>query len=190
MKRLAVFASGTGSNFLALVEAVKEGRLNASIHLLVCDRPGAPVIEKAKHAGIETFVAAPKTFHSKADYEGSILKVLAEKGIDVLILAGYMRLVGSTLLEAYPSKIINIHPSLLPEFTGLDAIKRAYESGTKKTGVTVHLVDEGMDTGPVLAQETLPILSDETLEELETRMHALEHELFPRAIQAFLEPSL
>lgn len=186
MNRLAIFASGTGSNFVALEQAVREGRLDASIELVVCDKPGAPVIEKAKQAGLKTLVQSPKSFPSKAFYEKEILKNLKACKVEWLVLAGYMRLIGPTLLENYPSRIVNIHPSLLPDFPGLHSIEKAYEAGVEKTGVTVHLVDEGMDTGPILAQEVVPVNPNDSLAALEARIHAVEHQLYPKTLQELL----
>ncbi|WEG12392.1 phosphoribosylglycinamide formyltransferase [Pullulanibacillus sp. KACC 23026] len=184
--RLAVFASGTGSNFQALVQAVRSGELAASIDLLVCDRPGAAVIEKAKLARVETLVLSPKNFENKQAYETKLLESLRSKQIDLVVLAGYMRLVGPTLLGEYKERILNIHPSLLPAFPGLHAIEKAYEVKVPETGVTVHLVDEGMDTGPILAQESLTLLSNESLEGLEARIHEVEHRLYPKTVQRYI----
>lgn len=148
MKRIAVFASGNGSNFQAIVNAVKRSELNASITLLVSDKPGAYVIDRAMKEEIPTFVFAAKNYQEKADYEREILKHLKTNKIDLIVLAGYMRLVGGTLLQAFAGKIINIHPSLLPAFPGKDAIGQALEAGVSQTGITIHYVDAGMDTGP------------------------------------------
>ncbi len=185
--KLAIFASGTGSNFEALYQASSADELSAPIELLVCDRPGARVVEKAEKAGVQTLVLNPKSFSSKADYEKAILQVLLEKEIEFIVLAGYMRLIGPTLLEHFPKRMINIHPSLLPAFPGLHAIEKAYEAGIEETGVTIHFVDEGMDTGPVLAQESVAIREGETLESLEARIHAVEHHLYPKTIEKVIK---
>ena len=186
MKKLAVFASGTGSNFTAIEKAVRSGQIKAELALLVCDRPEAPVIDKAKACGIPTLVLQPKAFPTKAAYEQVILNTLLEKDVFFIALAGYMRLVGSTLLKAFPSRIVNIHPSLLPSFTGLHAIEQAIEAGVKVTGVTIHYVDEGMDTGPILAQQAVEIGDLDTLEAVEARIHEVEHALYPETLAALL----
>jgi phosphoribosylglycinamide formyltransferase 1 len=181
--RLAVFASGTGSNFVAIQKAIENGHLEGTITCLICDRPGALAVERAKAFGIETLVLSPREFEKKADYEAAILDFLLGKDIQLIVLAGYMRLIGATLLKPFASRILNIHPSLLPAFPGLHAIEKALEAGVPETGVTIHFVDEGMDTGPILAQETLEIHPEETLESLESRVHAIEHRLYPLTIQ-------
>lgn len=183
MKRLAVFASGTGSNFQALVGAVTSNDLHAEISVLICDNLHAPVLAKAKQAGVPVFVFNPKEFASKAEFEALILEQLQFYKIDLIVLAGYMRLVGTTLLEAYPNKIINIHPSLLPAFPGKDAIGQAIRSGVKVTGVTIHYVDKGMDTGPIIAQKAITIEKDDTHSDVEAKIHQVEHSFYPEIIE-------
>jgi phosphoribosylglycinamide formyltransferase-1 len=187
MKRIAIFASGSGTNFQAIVDAVKNGDLQAEVALLVCDRPEAKVIERAKKEQIPTFVFRPRDYATKADFEQEILTQLKEKEIEVVALAGYMRLIGPTLLAAYEGRIVNIHPSLLPAFPGKDAIGQAYRAGVKITGVTVHYVDEGMDTGPIIAQRAIPIHEGESREQLEAKIHELEHQLYPEVLKKLLE---
>ena len=177
-RNIAVFASGSGSNFAAIANAAITGRINANISLLVCDKPGAKVIARAKTLGIPTLVCDPKGFPSRDAHEMHILTALRKAGVEFIVLAGYMRIIGQPLLTAYGGKITNIHPSLLPDFPGINAIKRAFESGATKTGVTVHYIDEGVDTGPVIAQVEVDILPDDTHETLETRIHEAEHELY------------
>ncbi|MBM7662768.1 phosphoribosylglycinamide formyltransferase-1 [Bacillus mesophilus] len=183
MSRLAIFASGYGSNFQAIVNAVKNNALPAEVVLLVCDKEGAKVIEKANKENISTFVTSPKSFESKKHYEEAILEALQEQQVDWLILAGYMRLVGETLLRAYEGKIVNIHPSLLPSFPGKDAIGQAFEAKVKITGVTVHFVDEGMDTGPIIDQEAIRIEHHDTYESLQVKIQSIEHSLYPNTIK-------
>lgn len=187
MKRIAVFASGNGSNFQAIINAVKRGELNASIALLVSDKPGAYVIDRAMKEEISTFVFAAKNYLEKADYEQEILMHLNKNKIDLIVLAGYMRLVGDTLLQAYAGKIINIHPSLLPSFPGKDAIGQAIEAGVEQTGITIHYVDAGMDTGPVIAQESITLTEEDTRESVQEKIQALEHQLYPKVIQQLLK---
>ncbi|MDR2833029.1 MAG: phosphoribosylglycinamide formyltransferase [Streptococcaceae bacterium] len=183
MKNIAVFASGTGTNFQAIVES-KE--LQANIALLVCDKKDALVIQKAQEKNIPTFVFHAKDYPNKAAYERDILMQLNKYDIDWLVLAGYMRLVGPTLINAYPNKIVNIHPSLLPNFPGLHAIEQAYNSKVRLTGVTIHFVDEGMDTGKIIAQKALSISSRDSLESLEEKIHKIEHELYPVTLQKLI----
>ncbi|EKN66227.1 phosphoribosylglycinamide formyltransferase [Schinkia azotoformans] len=183
MKKIAVFASGSGSNFQALVDAAKANQLSAEIVLMVCDKPRAYAIERADKAGVPSLVISPKDFASKTDYEKEILQKLNESGVELIVLAGYMRLIGETLLSAYEGRIVNIHPSLLPSFAGKDAIGQAFQAKVKITGVTVHYVDEGMDTGPIIAQEAVKMDEHETRESLEAKIHQVEHLLYPRVIQ-------
>jgi phosphoribosylglycinamide formyltransferase 1 len=181
--KIAVFASGTGSNFAAVVEAVKDGRLkNIEVALLVCDRPGALVIKRAEQESIPVFSFQPKEFADKAAYEQHILDKLQEHGVELIVLAGYMRLIGQTLLSSYSGRMINLHPSLLPAFTGKDAIGQALEYGVKITGITVHFVDAGMDTGPIIAQRTVAVESGETKESLSHKIQVQEHQLLPEVI--------
>jgi phosphoribosylglycinamide formyltransferase 1 len=187
MKNIAIFASGSGTNFQAIVDAVKNGIVPARVALLVCDKPGAKVIERAERERIPTFVFSPKDYDSKAEFEQAILAELRKHEIEFIALAGYMRLIGPTLLDAYEGKIVNIHPSLLPAFPGKDAIGQAYRAGVKITGVTIHYIDEGMDTGPIIAQRAIAIHEGESLAQLEARIHEVEHELYPAVLKTLLE---
>ncbi|RSK25755.1 phosphoribosylglycinamide formyltransferase [Bacillus sp. HMF5848] len=180
---IAIFASGNGSNFQALVEATASSELLATIKLLVCDNPNAYVIERAQKLGIPTFIFNPKNYATKADFEKDIIEQLNEHAVSYIVLAGYMRLIGPTLLNAFPKKIINIHPSLLPSFPGKDAIGQAFRAGVKQTGITVHVVDEGMDTGPIIAQKPINIEDNESLESIEARIHELEHDFYKATLQ-------
>ncbi|UFJ41010.1 phosphoribosylglycinamide formyltransferase [Brevibacillus humidisoli] len=184
MMRLAVFASGSGSNFEAIVEATRDGRLSgAEVALVVCDKPGAYVLERAARLGIDSFVFNPKEYPEKAAFEQEIVQELHRRDVSFVVLAGYMRLVGPVLLSAYEGKMINLHPSLLPAFMGKDAIGQAFSYGVKITGVTVHFVDAGLDTGPIIAQEAVPVAPADTLETLTARIHGVEHQLLVEAIQ-------
>lgn len=180
--KFAVFASGSGSNFQAIHDAIEAGQLSGTISLVVSDKPEAFVVERAKIAGIQTIAVNPSSFSSKEAYEQEILQKLIECEVEWIVLAGYMRLIGTVLLEAYPNKIINIHPSLLPAFPGKDAIGQAMAHGVKVTGVTVHYVDAGMDTGPILAQAAVDVV-DGDREQTEEHIHALEHELYTKTLQ-------
>ncbi|MFI8715254.1 phosphoribosylglycinamide formyltransferase [Brevibacillus brevis] len=183
VRKLAIFASGSGSNFEAIVQAVQDGRLaGVEVALLVCDKPGAKVLERAERLGIDAFVFQPKEYADKAAFEQEIVAQLQKRDISLVVLAGYMRLVGDTLLSSYEGKIINLHPSLLPAFPGKDAVGQALAYGVKITGVTVHLVDAGLDTGPIIAQIPVAVQEADTAETLAARIHAVEHELLVKVI--------
>ncbi|MCR8846459.1 phosphoribosylglycinamide formyltransferase [Paenibacillus sp. SC116] len=182
--RIAVFASGSGSNFQALVDAfqAKPAQYGGDIALLVCDRPQAYVVKRAEDAGVPAACFTPKAYASREQYEEDVLLKLREERIDWIVLAGYMRLVTPVLLSAYGGRMINVHPSLLPAFPGLNAVKQALDYGVRVTGITVHLVDEGMDTGPILAQQVVLVEENDTEETLAARIHAAEHELYPSVV--------
>ncbi|WP_409342913.1 phosphoribosylglycinamide formyltransferase [Paenibacillus sp. MBLB4367] len=180
--RIAVFASGTGSNFQAIVDAVAAKKLDVTIGLLVCDRPQAAVVERAEKAGVDTFAFRPKEYASREAYEAEIVQELERRGIDLIVLAGYMRILTETLVAPYYGRMINIHPSLLPSFPGIRAIEQAWEHGVKTTGVTVHYVDGGLDSGPIIAQRPVDIREEDTLDSLAAAIHAVEHELLPHTI--------
>jgi phosphoribosylglycinamide formyltransferase-1 len=182
MARIAVFASGFGSNLQAIIKAIKKGRLEADLSLVVSDNKKAYALKRAKRAGIKNIFIDPAAFLSKENFEKEILKNLQAEKIDLIVLAGFMRIIGKTLLESYPGKILNIHPALLPSFKGSYGIKDAFEYGVKITGVTVHLVDAEMDHGPIILQGAIKIEEDDTLESLEKKIHRLEHKLYPQAI--------
>lgn len=184
--KLAVFASGSGSNFQAIVDAVESNRLDAEISLLVCDRPGVRVIERAEKKGIPAFVFSPKDYESKVHFEQMVVSELEGREVCFIALAGYMRLIGTTLLNRYSGKIVNIHPSLLPSFPGKDAARQALSAGVKITGVTIHYVDEGMDTGTIIAQEPVAVMSDDDLDTLQNRIQQVEHDLYPRTLSQLL----
>jgi phosphoribosylglycinamide formyltransferase 1 len=182
MRQIAIFASGSGSNFQALVDAVQGGTLKANIKLLVCDQPGAFVIQRAQSAGIPVFVFRAKDYENKQAFEQEILNELAHLGVDFIVLAGYMRLIGPTLLESFGGRIVNIHPSLLPSFPGKDAIGQAIDGGVKITGVTIHYVDAGMDTGEIIAQEIVRVTTGETKQSLQDKIQHVEHHLYPTTL--------
>lgn len=183
MTKIAVFASGQGSNLQALIDAIALGELPASIELVVSDRPRAHALKRASEAGIPTLAVNPKDYRDKAHYEGIMAEKLENLQVEYLVLAGYMRLIGPTLLDRYVRKIINIHPSLLPLFPGLDGIGQALAAGATETGVTVHYVDAGMDTGPIIAQECLKLTPGESRASVEERIHAVEHRLYPQVLK-------
>lgn len=182
--KVAVFASGSGSNFEAMLE---KDDLTRHIGALICDKPGAPVIQRAQEYHIPVCLLSPGDFGSKAAYEREVLSYLQEKDITWIVLAGYMRLIGPTLLEAFRGKIVNIHPSLLPAFPGLDATGQALRADVSETGVTVHYVDPGMDTGPIITQQKVPILPNDTKETLQMRLQKVEHTLYPDTIETLIK---
>jgi len=187
---IAVFASGRGTNFAAIIRAVKKGKIKANLSLLVCDNPKAGAIGRARRAGIKVALVKREDFATKEDFEAKIIEHLEENKIDLIILAGYMRLVGPEILVKYKGRILNIHPALLPSFKGTEGIKDAFDYGVKVTGVTVHFVDEETDHGPIILQEALKLEEDDNLESLEAKIHKIEHKLYPEAIRLFVEGKL
>lgn len=182
MKKIAVFASGFGSNFQAIIEAVKQQTLNADIALLVSDNPSSKAVERANASGIDAFTFCAKDYAGKAAYEQAVLAELQKRQVEYIVLAGYMRIIGPTLLEAFPMRIINLHPALLPSFPGAHGIADAYNYGVKVFGITIHFVDEGVDTGKIINQFAFHAEDDDTLETIETKIHQLEHQYFPLTI--------
>ena len=185
MKKLAVFASGTGTNFVAIAKACAEGVLDARVVLMVCDRPGAAVIDRALEMGVETFVFSPRDYASKADFEAQIVRLLDERKVDLVCLAGYMRIVGETLLGAYEGKIINIHPSLLPSFKGAHAVEDAVAYGVKVYGITIHWVNADLDGGRIIAQRAFPYEGSDPAE-VHRIGQKIEHELYVETIKKLL----
>jgi phosphoribosylglycinamide formyltransferase-1 len=181
--RLAILASGRGSNFDALGRAIKRGDLDADIKVLISDLESAPVLEKAKAQGIDAVFIDPRAFGSRDEYETELVRVLKAHQVTVVVLAGYMRLVGRILLDAYKNRILNIHPALLPSFPGLHAQQQAVDYGVKFSGCTVHIVDKGMDTGPIIMQAVVPVLPDDTGDTLADRILGEEHKIYWRSLQ-------
>jgi phosphoribosylglycinamide formyltransferase 1 len=177
--KIAVFASGQGTNFQALANRAEAGELDASIELLVCDKPGAPVIGRAEAAGIDVLLFVPKEFPTREAHDRFILKELERRGVELVVLAGYMRIVSEVLVAGYDGRMINIHPALLPSFPGINGIKQALDYGVRVTGVTVHYVDGGMDTGPIIAQKAVEVLPGDDEESLAIRIHEAEQHLLP-----------
>jgi phosphoribosylglycinamide formyltransferase-1 len=185
MKKIVVFASGSGSNFEAVVRQLDGAA--CEVALLVCDVSGAGCLERAERLGIDAVVVDRAKFGSRVDYESAILEQLDPIEPDLIVLAGYMRIIGPTLLKQYQGKIINIHPSLLPAFPGLDGIGDALAYGEKVIGVTVHYVDSGVDTGQIIDQAAIHLTGTETKAEVTTQIHALEHNLYPQVIRHILD---
>ena len=186
MRRLAVFASGSGTNFEAIATACERGEIPARVVLMVCDKPGAGVVQRAAGHGVEAFVFAPKEYASKADYEREIVRRLDQAGVELVCLAGYMRIVGDVLLGAYGGRIVNIHPSLLPAFKGAHAIEEAVAYGVKVYGVTIHWVDATLDGGRIIAQRAFAYDGDD-VHEVERRVHEVEHELYVETIDKLVK---
>jgi len=187
-KNIVVFGSGSGSNFEAIVRGIREKNLPIRVLYLFSDNPKAFILERAKRLGVPYKVIDYKALRNRDLYNEKVLEMLEEEPFDLLVLAGYMRILPPKIVRRFYGKIINIHPALLPAFRGLHAIERAFKAGVKVTGVTVHLVDEGVDTGPILAQEPVRVYPDDTLESLEERIHRVEHKLYLQVIESLLFP--
>ena len=189
--KIAILASGNGTNFEVLTKKFQAGEIPGTEALMFCNHPNAPVIKRAQRLGIPYETFSVKECGSKQAYESRLLKVLKEYKIDFIILSGYLRVVGSTILNEYPDSIVNLHPALLPKYPGLNSIARAFADYQKglidKTGVTVHFIDARLDHGPIIAQKAVPIYPDDTEETLETRVHETEHELFPMAVSEVIQ---
>jgi len=185
--KLAVLASGRGSNFLALWEAIQRGDLDAEISVLFSDKVGAAALDRARELGVPAFAIQPSDYPNRAAYESEIVHRLQALDIDVVVLAGYMRLVGPVMLAAYKLRLVNIHPALLPAFTGLHAQRQALDYGVKVSGCTVHFVDEGMDTGPIILQVVVPVLAEDSEESLSNRILVQEHQAYYKALQLLAE---
>ena len=184
--KIAVFASGYGSNFEAIAKACQSGELEAEVVLMVCDKPTARVNALADELGVERMTFSAKDYASKAEYEAEIVERCEALGVELICLAGYMRLVGETLMEAYEGRMINIHPSLLPSFAGKDAVERAMEWGVKVYGVTIHYVDSTLDGGKIIAQRAIPYEGD-SIDELMAMIHPLEHQLYIDTIKKLIK---
>ena len=185
-RRLAVLVSGRGSNLQAIIDAIANGRLDATIALVMSDRSAAAGLERARAARIDTRFLNPREFSDRREFDRAIVSALETKAVDLVCLAGYMRLVGAPLLETFHSRILNIHPSLLPAFPGLDAQRQALEHGVRITGATVHFVTAELDGGPIILQSAVPVRSDDTVEDLSARILAEEHRIYPEAIRLVL----
>jgi phosphoribosylglycinamide formyltransferase-1 len=189
--KIAVFVSGNGSNLQALIEAQAKGHLGTGdITLVVSDSAGAFALKRAEKAGIESIVVTKKEGQEREDYDAAVLALLEGKGIELIVLAGFMRILSSKFVEEYEGKILNIHPALLPAFIGTHGIKDAFDHGVKVTGVTVHFVTSELDDGPIILQEAVKVEEDETEESLEEKIHKVEHKLYPEAVRLFTEGKL
>jgi phosphoribosylglycinamide formyltransferase 1 len=184
--RLAVLLSGRGSNLQAMIDAVNDRRLVASIDVVISNREAAAGLQRAREAGVETLVLNPKSFDSRDAYDRALVGELQARRIDLVCLAGYMRLVGAPMIAAFPQRILNIHPSLLPAFPGLDAQRQALEHGVCVSGATVHFVTDELDGGPIILQSCVPVRADDTVDTLSARILIEEHKIYPEAIAKVL----
>jgi phosphoribosylglycinamide formyltransferase-1 len=186
VKRVGVLVSGRGSNLQALVEAARRKELGGEIAVVVSNVETAPGLERAREAGIPAFFRDHRGKGREA-YDAEIVEILRAHQVDLVCLAGFMRLLSPAFVRAFPGRIVNIHPALLPAFPGLEAQRQAWEHGARVSGATVHLVDEGLDSGPIVAQEAVPVVSSDTPETLAARILETEHRLYPRAVRLLLE---
>ncbi len=188
--RLAVLVSGNGTNLEAILKATEDNDIPGEVVLVISNVEDAYALTRARNHGVEALFVDPKSFASRSDYDRELVRLLQEKEVDLVVLAGYMLLVGPEILHAFPLRVINLHPALLPSFPGTHGAADALAYGVKVTGVTVHFVDEGLDTGPVIMQEALPVRGDDDLDSLLERIHQVEHRLYPEAIRLFCEGRL
>jgi phosphoribosylglycinamide formyltransferase-1 len=190
MLKIGVLASGRGSNFQAIIDEIEAGKIPAKIEILIVDNPNAYAIERAKKHGISYLYINPREFPSKEAFYEKIRDELIARGVELVILAGFMRIVKKPLVDAFQNRIMNIHPALLPSFPGLHGQKQAVDYGVRISGCTVHFVDEGVDTGPIIIQAAVPVHPEDTEETLSERILRLEHKIFPEAIRLFAEGRL
>jgi len=188
--RIGVLASGRGSNLQAIIDAIEAGKLDCRLAVVVSDRADAQALERARKHGTEAVFMDPKAHPTREAFDQAILGVLAEQRVELVCLAGYMRVLSPTFVRALPGLIMNIHPALLPAFPGLHAQRQALQYGVKVSGATVHFVNEGVDTGPIICQAAVPVREDDTEETLAARIIEQEHQLYPRAIQLYAEGRL
>jgi len=190
MTKLGVLISGRGSHLKNLMDRCSRGEISASVATVISNNPDAPGLQFPREAGIETIVLSHKHFATREEYDAAVVEHLKRNGIDLTCLAGFMRLLSPVLIRAFPQRIMNVHPSLLPAFPGLHAQKQAVEYGAKITGVTVHFVDEGLDSGPVILQRTMDVQPDDTGDTLADRLLPIEHQTYADAVRLFCENRL
>lgn len=186
-RKLGVLISGRGSNLKAIIDAIANGRLDASIAVVISNRADASGLEHARQAGIETLVISHKGFATRDDYDRVLVKELQGRGVALVCLAGFMRLLSPVMVDAFPDRILNIHPSLLPNYPGLHPQQQALDNGATESGATVHFVNTELDAGPIVLQQSVPVVSGDTPETLASRILVAEHQLYPRAIQRVLD---
>jgi phosphoribosylglycinamide formyltransferase-1 len=185
-RRLGVLISGRGSNLQAIIDAIAEQRLHATIAVVISNREDAKGLDHARDAGIETLVLSHRGYPQRADYDRVLVAELRKRDVRLVCLAGFMRLLGQEFVDAFPNAVLNIHPSLLPAFPGIDAQRQAWEHGVQVTGATVHFVTPELDAGPIVRQQPVPVLADDTPDTLSARILIAEHRLYPEAIQTVL----
>ncbi|HET7788244.1 MAG TPA: phosphoribosylglycinamide formyltransferase [Myxococcales bacterium] len=188
--RLGVLASGSGSNLQAILDACASGAIRAQVAAVICNVPGARALQRAEQAGVPAVLLPHAAFGSRESYDREVVATLRRQGVDLVCLAGFMRLITPVLLQAFENKILNIHPSLLPSFPGLHAVRQALAAGVRISGCTVHVVDEGTDSGPILVQAAVPVLDGDTEETLAARILVQEHRCYPRALSLWAEGRL
>ncbi len=186
MKRIAFLVSGSGTNMCNLVKRIQEGEVHAEATVVISNKPGVKALEKAAALGVKTIVIDHKAYADRAAFDQALSECLERHKVDIIVLAGFMRILTEGFVKKYHGRLINIHPALLPAFPGAHAIKDAWDTKVKETGVTVHFVDAGVDTGPVILQRKIPVLPSDTLETLEARIHDLEYEIYPQALNLVL----
>ena len=187
---LGVLVSGRGSNLQAIIEQIEQGKLDARIKIVISNLAGAPALTRAREQGIKTRLLEASPGEKREDYDRRLVEALRQEEVELVILAGFMRLLSPYLVRAFPQRIMNIHPALLPAFPGLQAQRKALEYGVKFSGCTVHFVDEGMDSGPIILQAVVPVLEQDTQESLAARILEQEHRIYPRAIQLYAQKRL
>jgi len=186
--RIAVLISGEGTNLQALLDAIRSGTLPAKVVLVLSNVATANGLNRARREGVPTAGVRHQDFASREAFDDELIRRL--EGVELVLLAGFMRVLSKKFVDRFRGRIMNVHPALLPAFPGGDAVKKAWEAGAKATGVTVHFVDEGVDTGPIILQEPVPVKDGETLDRLTTRIHEVEHRLYPEAVRLFAEGKL
>lgn len=187
---LAVLASGSGSNLQAIINAVEQGAIDGLVKTVISNRDDAFALQRAGNHNIEAIYINPKEFSRRELFDDAVCSMLEEREIGLVVLAGYMRLLSPLFVRRFQGRIMNIHPSLLPSFPGLEGVRQALDYGVKVSGCTVHFVDEGLDTGPIILQEAVPVLETDDEDALHQRIHEVEHRLYPRAIQLFIRGKL
>jgi len=190
MLKIAVFASGRGSNFQSIIDHIKSGEIPAEVKLLISDRQQAGALKRAEHENVEHVFIDPAHFETKAGYEKELIGLLKNAGVELIVLAGYMRILSPLFVKEFKNQIINIHPSLLPAFKGLAAQKQAVDYGVKFSGCTVHFVDQGMDTGPIIKQAVVEVKSDDSPDDLAARILKQEHKIYPEAVKLIAEDKI
>ncbi|MDO8644931.1 MAG: phosphoribosylglycinamide formyltransferase [bacterium] len=185
--KLGVLVSGNGTNLQALIEASQQETLQADVTLVISDNPEATAVTRAKNEKIPVAIIEPSQFNNREAFEDRLAELLEKAAVDLVVLAGFMRLLSPAFVKKFKGRLVNIHPALLPAFPGLHVIQKAFDDGVRYTGVTVHFVDEGTDTGPIIAQAVVPIEPEDSLESLEQKIHVKEHKLYPAVLQLFAE---